>query len=595
MDESLLGDLPPIFPIAVGSDEAAPDLGIAEASATETGFEDAPVTVNAQVLAAGFGGGPVPADAILLTEGGAEVSRQRLTLADGQPQAVRFEIAPEKPGLSFYTLRLAHAEPGTVDAAPQNDARVIAVRRGAGPYRLLYVGGRPNWEFKFLRRALAEDDQLGLVGLIRMADREPKFEWLGRKGERSNPLFRGFGQDPDDGDGFDKPVLVRLGVRGETELRDGFPKTEEELFGYHALILDAVEAPFFTVDQMEMIDRFVARRGGGFLMLGGGGAFWEGGYARTPIEPILPIYLQKLDRPTGEIRLDLTREGMLQPWARLRDTEAAERERLAAMPPFEVANAARAVKPGAAILATASGDGGARQPALAAHRYGDGRAAALLIGDLWRWGFQDPEQRPDFEKAWRQLARWLVADVPDRVSVEVAPAEGGAPGAMAIRATVRDEKYAPDPAARVALEFTASTGESIAMEAEPVPGEPGVFASAYLPPGGEIGWYRVAAAASDAGGNALGEATSGWASNPGADEFRHLTPNRALLDLIAEKTGERLRPLGDLAAIAEDLPDLEVPIKEARAVSLWHLPYVFLAALACLLGEWAIRRRFGGR
>ena len=36
---------------------------------------------------------------------------------------------------------------------------------GGGPFRILYVSGRPNWEFKFLRRALQEEDELDLVGL----------------------------------------------------------------------------------------------------------------------------------------------------------------------------------------------------------------------------------------------------------------------------------------------------------------------------------------------------------------------------------------------------------------------------------------------
>ena len=41
------------------------------------------------------------------------------------------------------------------------------VHRRRGPYRLLYVSGRPNWEFKFLRRALQGEDEIELVGLIR--------------------------------------------------------------------------------------------------------------------------------------------------------------------------------------------------------------------------------------------------------------------------------------------------------------------------------------------------------------------------------------------------------------------------------------------
>ena len=76
-----------------------------------------------------------------------------------------------------------------------NSARTLAVDRGAGPYRILYVGGRPNWDHKFLRRAMAFDPEVQLPSIIRLARREPKFEFKARDGELSNPLFRGFSAD----------------------------------------------------------------------------------------------------------------------------------------------------------------------------------------------------------------------------------------------------------------------------------------------------------------------------------------------------------------------------------------------------------------
>ena len=41
------------------------------------------------------------------------------------------------------------------------------------------------------------------------------------------------------------------------ELRDGFPKSAEELFDYHAIVLDDVEAGFFNEDQKALIQEFV--------------------------------------------------------------------------------------------------------------------------------------------------------------------------------------------------------------------------------------------------------------------------------------------------------------------------------------------------
>src|SRR5690606_34641906 len=128
-----------------------------------------------------------------------------------------------------------------------------------------------------MRRSLDEDPEIRLTGLLRIADREPKFEFRGRGNEASNPLFRGFDQqDLEEVERYDQAVLVRMGVEDADELRDGFPQGAEELFAYHALVFDDLEARFFTADQMSLIQRFVSQRGGGLLMLGGAESFSQG-------------------------------------------------------------------------------------------------------------------------------------------------------------------------------------------------------------------------------------------------------------------------------------------------------------------------------
>src|SRR5687767_5679814 len=279
-------------------------------------------------------------------------------------------MKPDQPGLSFYQVRVStRAEAPTPDA-PQpkkteeatlaNNSRVFAVDRGQGPFRVLYVSGRPNWEFKFLNRAVQGDDQVQLVGLIRVAKREPKFDFRGRAGETSNPLFRGFGeQSPDEVQRYDQPVLMRVQVRDEFELRAGFPRTAEDLYGYHAVIIDDLEAEFFSPDQAQLLQKFVSERGGGFLMLGGMECFHEGKYLRTPIGDMLPVYLDHDEALTaasaeapGPLHFQLSREGWLQAWARLRDNESDERARMDGMARFEVLNRVRGIKPGASVIAT---------------------------------------------------------------------------------------------------------------------------------------------------------------------------------------------------------------------------------------------------
>ena len=71
-------------------------------------------------------------------------------------------------------------------------------------------------------------------------------------------------------------------------------------------------------------------------MLGGMDTFQQGRYQRTPIGDMLPVYLDRAAEawPTGAVRLNLAPEGWLQPWARLRENEIAEKSRIQSMPPF---------------------------------------------------------------------------------------------------------------------------------------------------------------------------------------------------------------------------------------------------------------------
>ena len=147
---------------------------------------------------------------------------------------------------------------------------------------MLYVSGRPNWEFKFLRRSIAEDEQVQLVGLLRIARRQPKFYFRDARTQRNSRLFQGFDHpDPDTAERADQPVLIRLGTLDEVELRDGFPRAADELYRYHAVILDDIEAGFFTQDQLALLRSFVSQRGGGLLMLGGPDSFDDGHRAVT--------------------------------------------------------------------------------------------------------------------------------------------------------------------------------------------------------------------------------------------------------------------------------------------------------------------------
>jgi hypothetical protein len=602
--------LPPIYPVLVGSDEATEDVSLDRISVTQTNFEDAPVTLAAQATTSGYRGRNLVAQ--LLDESGKPLQQQVAKVdEDGKPVTVRFQLRPEQSGVSFYRVRVAAEDqlaqfddPAKLaEATLANNARVVAVDRGKGPYRVLYVTGRPNWEFKFLNRAVASDDQVKLVGLLRIARKEPKFTFLGRAGESSNPLFRGFdAPDKEQIESYDQPVIVRFNTDDAEELRGGFPQAAEDLYRYHAIILDDLESEFFTQDQMLLVKEFVRQRGGGLLMLGGQESFKNGKYDRTPIGDLLPVYADEVPAAPvaagasgglAKYRLELTREGLLEPWVRLRAEEDAERKRVAGMPAFQTLNQIRGIKPGATVLARAVFENGTPVPALVEQRFGAGRVGAMLIGDLWRWGLRRaPDAEQDLEKSWRQTIRWLVADVPQRVEVSLPPPDKSSDdqpeGAMTVSVNVRDPKYAPLDNAAVTVRVTGPDGNPAQLTAEPSAKKAGVYEATYVPRQGGIYRAEVIAAAPD--GNEVARVETGWTSDPGAEEFRQLRPNRELLDRVARATGGQLIDSDKLSDVVATFPTRHAEITEPYIRPVWHQPLVFLLAILCLTAEWGLRR-----
>jgi uncharacterized membrane protein len=604
-----LAGLPPIYPVVVGRDGGVRDIRVARADIRQSPFDDTPVTLQVEVAGQGAGSSEV---VVKVSELAAGPAGQESGAASGPPPALppaqtlrlggtgavdaTFSWQPRGVGVRFYEVTAQADAKAGPEATLLNNRRTAVIDRGRAAYRILYVSGRPNWDYKFFNRALAEDPQLQMIGLIRVARREPKFEFKGRAGEATNPLFRGFGRSEDETARYDQPVLVRINARDEAELRSGFPRSAEELFAYDAVVVDDLEAAFFSTDQQALLRRFVAERGGGLLMLGGPESLDHGGYDKTVLAATLPFYLDRSPRPdhAGDLKWKLTREGWVEPWARVRPLESDERVRLGQMPPFQVLNPLSGIKPGATVLATVTDKHGTEFPALAAQSFGSGRVAAMPVGDLWRWGMLGETERADLEKFWRQLSRWLVSNVPSRVTLRAEPSAED--GRVRLRVTARDAEYRPleSGTVRVTLRRIAAPGQKsdgfsqATVQADPVPDQPGVFSAAFN--ASDAGAYLAEAEVLDSLNKPVGRAEAGWVNDPASAEFQSLEPNWTLLAELARRTGGEVLTLDALRGVAERLSQRPAPAEEVWSYPVWHRSGIFLLVLACFLTEWGWRR-----
>lgn len=590
----------PIYPVLPSADSEMVDLRIADVSVRQTDFESAPTTITVAVDAIGMQNEAVMVQLKEIATGKV-IEEQSVKLGgDGEAGEARFRFRPESSGISFHRVTVfreadresfASEEPETDEATLENNRRIVTVDRTSGPYRILYVAGRPNWEFKFMRRALEEDAEVQLVSLIRIANKEPKFSFRDKGVNDTNPLFAGLGSDEEEAaQQYDEPVIIRMGVKESEELSDGFPESAEELFGYHGVILDDLESGFFTQDQMLLLRRFVGSRGGGLLFLGGTESFANKDFGDTPLGELSPVYAPRSSTPAveGPFKLSLTREGLLQPWVRLRETEVQEQDRLQQMPEFLTVNTVGDPKPGASQLAEVETVDGKKVPAMVAQRFGKGRTAAVTLGDVWRWSMRRDEQEADDPgQAWRQLAHWLVNDVPRRAHARI-ESTGDPSKPVTILVNARDEAYTPMDNADVELTVTPLSGEPFTLKANMDTNNAGVYQATYW--SREPGGYHVQAKVTAADGSEVGQSSTGWTAQAGAAEFADLRLNRRWLEQIAQETGGEVIRQDRLDEFATALPTKKMPVTENWVYPIWHRVWVMIAAMMCLCMEWGLRR-----
>lgn len=548
----------PVYAVGVGRDAFARDLELARIETPPEVLKGSSVVVDVLIAQRGYAGrtvqlnvedeGRLVATRPVRLEGSSEATTARVafTLTQPGPRRIRFRIPPEPD-----------------EQVAENNAResliVVAERRE----KVLYFEGEPRFEVKFLRRAVAEDANLQLVVLQRTA--EGKF--------------------------------LRLDVDDAEELAAGFPKTRAELFTYRALILGSVEASFFTHDQLQMLADFVRQRGGGLLLLGGRRAFSEGGYAETPLADALPVLLERRGAADTvaqfhEITMELTPAGATHPALQIAGDLEANAQRWKALPPLSTVNPLVRAKPGATTLLRGVGPS-LNDPVigLAFQRYGRGKTVAFPVQDSWIWQMHAsiPLEDLTHETLWRQLLRWLVSGVPERVGLSV----GGMPVVgrdLEINAQVADSGYLGVNGATVRARVQSPSGEERDLLLEWNLVEDGAYRTRFVPD--QPGLYAIRVEAEGRGGVAGVASGHAYIGEPTAEYFG-ATMRRPALERLATETGGRFYRWDDVASLPDDVRYTESGVATLEEHELWDMPIVLLLLLGLVATEWGMRRARG--
>lgn len=546
----------PVFTVGVGAPQPTRDVQLGPVVAPRRVLAGTTLALEGTLRAHGYRGQAVTVDVV---DEDRVIGTETVTLgADGAPVAFRVRATLSEAGTRLLTVRVP-----VLDGEPvaENNARALLIEARDRREKILYFEGEPRFEVKFLRRAVQADRQLQLVVLQRTADNK----------------------------------FLRLDVDGPDELAGGFPVSRDELFAYRGLVLGSIEAGAFSGDQLRMMADFVDRRGGGLLALGGPRAFSEGGYAGTSVGTALPFVLGRVASPTTpavtRLAIRPTRDGLAHPVAQIADTDAASAARWPGLPALTAVNSTREVKPGATVLLQA--DDGTRRdrPVLATQRFGRGRSVGFLPQDLWLWQMHASVSVEDqsHERFVRQLLRWLVDGVPDRleVSTTVDHAEPGE--TVEVQVDVRDAAFLPRNDAAVALTITAPDGTPETRTLTWNGGEDGRYRATLTPVA--AGWYDLRATTGD-GTGAL-EATSAVRIGGAVEEFADIRQQTTALETIATATRGRYYTPATVSALAEDIRYTGRGVTTVEERELWQSPLLFLLLAGLLCAEWGYRRAVG--
>lgn len=582
---------------------------------------------------------------VIVRSHGYKGRRTELSLVARQPNGTSSAVLAHTPivladGLTTHTLTFssgdadrrveARIEPQPGEVSTENNAFSTDVAIDHTKIRVLYLEGTVE----------------PFAPLAQMIMRNGSTAEIARA---FTPIQQALMEDPDiectvvvPGSRGDFSVLSRSGDVGR-----GLPDNPSELFAYDAIILSNAPREALSDRQLEWLEDWASRRGGGICLAGGPYGFTSGGWTGSVIERMLPVELAPSAPDWDGAQTALvpvaSPGGRLHPIWHIAADQAQNQAILRQLPRFTGHNRLGRVKQGADVLGTietaptaGSKAAPAPAPAFAVQPFGRGRvmvlATAIARGSSAEfartWG-ENGDARY-FKKYWRNVVYWLTENssigrrrlLAETDKLLYRPGEP-----IVLRARTFDENAAETLNYRVAVSVEPKSATEIASDNAPLhrpvaAGEPATARGPLLPWGEE---FTLAAVPAEKGYTAtlpLADARSlpagvsasqglrieltAYESSTQVDstaievqvlddptEQQDPLPDHALLRSVAERSGGRvLGGPSDLASMLANLPAPASP-PEVRKAPAWSGAGLLVLILVLLTGEWVWRRRLG--
>ncbi len=556
--------LAPVYAYGIGSERIGSDREVLSVTAAEAVLDESRIDLAVSATAHGSRGDSTE---LRLLENGRPLEVRRVRASDETgPVREVFHVAPSNNAPTVYTIEIP-AIAG--ELVPENNARSVLVQPPVRKRRVLLFEGAPGFEHSFLKRALADDASIELDSVVRKGTNEQGIDTFYIQAARSR----------------------------SAALERGFPDSTP-LFVYDAIILANVSGDQLNASRLEATKAFVARRGGGLLVLGAQ-SFGQKGLTGTPLEDVLPVTLvERSDAlhaavSRGANRVSMTEAGLRHPIMQLATWPDDTRKRWEEMPPLAAAAFTGSTRPGSSVLATIAGAGGVSRALAVVQRYGEGRSMVFTGEASWRWRMLLPSTDRTYDTFWRQAVRWLAIGATDPVAI--VPVASTSPGdVVTVRTVVRDADFQPIRDAQVDVRISGPDGrvrQSSASVEEASTGGP-VFSAQFVAEQPGIHKMTVAARRRGAG---VGSSSSSFLVGGADVEMTDPRLNLPVLARLAAASGGRVLRAGEtsdlLAALRANVPAAALAVRR----DVWHSAWSLLAIIGLLAAEWIARRKWGLR
>lgn len=528
----------PIHTVTIGDTTGARDVQIRRITTNDLAYVGTELPVQVALRASQAAGEQVT---VRLLRDGAPVDDATVRLPQGTSErVVRLSFTPDAPGLQPLTVAVT---PLDGEATERNNTATQTVRVLESKRRVLLLAGAPGPDVGAVRRILSRDADTEVTARVARQD--------GRYYE---------GALPDDLSDTDVLVLM------------GFPSAAVSDADVNR-VAEAVNGGLPVVFFMQPATDFGRLRS--FL-----GA--------------LPVTLDRARASSIEALIDPTASAMQHPVMQVQNAEDAPWEQL---PPLQFNESRWSTSPDARVLATIQVRGmSIDQPALVIRRRAGQRSAALLASGTWRWTNLPDDfaaARPVWPGVLSNLIRWVAARQDDR-PVRVSPVQDVFAGGERVEFTgqVYNESLEPISDATVSVTVSAEDGTEYPMTMDPAGNGQYEMDMGVLPKG----TYSYSASARQ-GGAVLGSDDGRFSVGELTIEYREMRADPVLMRQIAERSGGQALTGSDADRLAEivqqDAGFAPTTIRQEQESELWRWAVFLAVILACLAGEWTLRKRFG--